>query len=260
MEDHLDFVLEVGLEEEYASLYAWYIQELDGAGNPVGEKLIPWRGYHQFSLKGVRYSTCVQRRFRDELDDEAFADLDLLDGKALVRRISGWLKPQGEVVYSMLGTERELSKINFTVTPTSCSESGEEGIKIMGGVSYTAEIDFRDDTTPDWLSVDITIDDQSFNHFVEQVLRGNVQGQLSIDSPEGFYSEWSPSISTNRLKILNQMPSSKWVKPDQRLVHKSVPDASSVTPPRLGFVRQFSLTLTSMFRVGKSSLREADDQ
>jgi hypothetical protein len=49
---------------------------------------------------------------------------------------------------------------------------------------------------------------------------------LSVKSVAGFYSEWSPSISTHRVKVLTSGS-------EQKII---MPPGHSFKPPRLGYV------------------------
>ena len=57
-------------------------------------------------------------------------------------------------------------------------------------------------------------------------------GAVRLKGVSGFYSEWSPSIRTDRIKIL---ANSK----DQRLQN---PEQLAFDPPALGYVQEFQIS------------------
>jgi len=69
---------------------------------------------------------------------------------------------------------------------------------------------------------------ETFARYVALIDRGAIDNILfSVGSVDGFYSEWSPSISTNEVKVLLSGDEHKFDLP---------PDFQG-EPPRLGRVR-----------------------
>jgi len=57
---------------------------------------------------------------------------------------------------------------------------------------------------------------------------------LRLGQVDGFYSEWSPAVSTSNIKILPKGSESEVV----------IPENCKIEPPRLGEVSEFSLSIT----------------
>ncbi|AMW05327.1 hypothetical protein [Gemmatimonas phototrophica] len=262
MQYQIDYTLRVALENEYRSLFTWFIQEIRADGEPASDKLIPWFHNHFFDLQDVRYLVSTEKDypnpFNDHDADSAVDDTAETRNATFNRRIFAKLVPTGGMTYSMLGTERALKELSLTIQPIACSTDRVEQIRIAGGVGHTYEIDFQDSVQPDWLGVDITVADDTFDALVEQVLGGRHNGSLRLSGADGFYSEWSPSISTNRVKILNQKGDASWMEPDQRLIFEDTFTSSEIEPPRLGRVDRYSLEfVTAPVEAAKPDLSQA---
>ena len=106
---------------------------------------------------------------------------------------------------------------------------------VWGTPSYTSEIDFRDETEPDCLQFSAIILAERFNHIRDHIRSPSFHGaSLRVGGVRGFYSGWSPSITTNAVKILANVK-------DQRL---EIEEGCTVTPPVLGQIDTFSFNLT----------------
>jgi hypothetical protein len=142
-----------------------------------------------------------------------------------------WL--QDDIAFSMFGTERIIRNFKLRIHKLE-DEINNEGCSLWGCVSYTTEIDFRDETTDDIVEIDLRLSQKRFNSFAEIIKyqRADVV-QLRLQRAFGFYSEWSPSISTDSIKILAADDVQKIVFPEK----------CNIKPPRLGEVGEFELTL-----------------
>lgn len=104
--------------------------------------------------------------------------------------------------YSMFGTGRRIEDFQLEIHPVGKSKR-DESCEAWGCVSYTTEIDFRNQTTDDCVIFYLFVSDETFAQYCNQIAGGNVDGiTFSVGSVAGFYSEWSPSISTGRVKVL----------------------------------------------------------
>ena len=99
-------------------------------------------------------------------------------------------------------------------------------------MSNTSEVDFRDETLDDsvvylWLAQKI------FNKLVEiiEARRADIV-EVRLGGVSGFYSEWSPSIRTNSIKVLTLNY--------QEIIR---PDNCKIDPPRLGEVHEFNIRI-----------------
>ena len=86
-----------------------------------------------------------------------------------------------------------------------------------------------------------------FNNLVEVIKaqRADIV-RVRLGMVSGFYSEWSPSISTNYIKILAP-------EEDQKIIR---PDNCKIAPQRLGEVGKFNLSIIQRNRINpKQDLR-----
>ena len=75
---------------------------------------------------------------------------------------------------------------------------------------------------------------QRFNNLAEIIKTQTVDiVQVRLERVSGFYSEWSPSISTSSVKILTGYDDHKVICADD----------CDITPPRLGQVGEFNLSM-----------------
>ena len=117
-------------------------------------------------------------------------------------------------------------------------------------MSYTTEIDFRDETTDDVVEIYLSLAPNRFNRLVELIKdrRADIV-QIRLGRVSGFYSEWSPSISTKNIKILTALEDMKIIFPNN----------CEITPPRLGDVGEFNISITQRNILNpKQDLRQID--
>lgn len=99
-------------------------------------------------------------------------------------------------------------------------------------MSYTTEIDFRNETTDDCIVFYLFVKPETFARYVTKVANGSVNELiLRVGTVHGFYSEWSPSISTRSVKVLTADGEHK----------VTLPPDSQVEPLRLGYVGKVHL-------------------
>jgi hypothetical protein len=129
-----------------------------------------------------------------------------------------------ETTFSMFGTDRTIKSFQLVIYPIA--DVGEqEKCTAWGTVSYTSEIDFRDDTTEDCIVFHLSVKPETFARYAAKVSQGTVDELiLSVGSVAGFYSEWSPSISTRDVKVLTRGGEQK----------VTLPPGLQFEPPRLG--------------------------
>src|SRR5262249_22653489 len=108
----------------------------------------------------------------------------------------------------------------------------QERCSAWGCVSYTAEVDFRDETSDDCIVFYLVVKPETFARYGAKIAHGLVDEiVLSVGSVDGFYSEWSPSTSTRNVKVLTRGS-------EQKI---TLPPGHQVEPPRLGDVSKASL-------------------
>ncbi len=85
------------------------------------------------------------------------------------------------------------------------------------------------------VNFDLYVQPETFEHYVQMVRAAEVDAAfLRVGRVAGFYSDWSPSISTDSIKVLTDYEKGHPVE---------IPEGSEIVPPRLGKVGKVSLTL-----------------
>ena len=132
------------------------------------------------------------------------------------------------------------------------SEDEEEKCSLYGGVSYTDEADFRIETTDDWLEFHLSVRPERFARYTDQIRASQIDEViLTVSGVPGLYSEWSPSITTDEIKVLTE---GKEHEVEAR-------DGCEIVPPRLGEVKKYSLYTKSItkFEAPVDALHVDDD-
>lgn len=242
MDAHLDNKIRLNNKTEHESLYSWCLQEINSEGEQLGRDLIPWSWSFHFTASELRLTNSFEfgelSLFGyDEVEpkeEPEFQDTEIIiatlhpgictDGK--------WL--EDDPSFSMLGTNRAIT--DFSLRINAVEEGEKEYCDVWGCVSYTAEIDFRDETTPDTIQIYLGLSKNRFNKLAELISKKNVDVvRVGISRVSGFYSDWSPSITTNSVKVLARGS-------DQEI---EIPEGCEIEPPTLGEVGKFDLTLTT---------------
>jgi hypothetical protein len=235
MKEHLDHRIRLGTESEYKSLYAWFLEEVGADGNRVGSPVIPWPWTLNFMVGDLSVSTRVER---GRLDDGVGVK-EVVHGKLVPvtwRRMKGPARP---VRYSMLGTARPVENLLLYIEPTA-TEDAEEACSLWGAVSYTSEVDFVDETEPDTIQVTLSVRPSRFLKLLVQVRAGDVEScTLALSGVAGIYSEWSPSIRTDAVKVLTGHASHA-VEGEE---------ASGLRVPRLGSTEHFIFSFNRVVSV-----------
>lgn len=241
MDYHLDNKIRLNNKTEYESLYSWCLQEINSEGIQVGRDLIPWSWSFHFTASELRliqgFEFGEESFFEDdekvsENEDKEFQDTEVIiatlhpgicsDGK--------WLEDDPR--FSMLGTDRAIT--DFSLRISAVDEGEKEYCNVWGCVSYTSEIDFRDETTPDTVQIYLGLSKERFDKLAKLISSKTIDVvRIGVSGVSGFYSDWSPSITTNSVKVLARGS-------EQKI---DVPEGCEIEPPRLGDVRKFDLTL-----------------
>lgn len=235
MDYHLDRKIRLSFESEYENLYKWSIQEVNEDGSQIGENQVPWNWRTYFTITSLDHRKSVDRHINYESSekDDLVTEVDELIVCNLQPGVFVNGEFQDQIRYSMFGASREVTK--FMLRIAMLNEGEVERCRIDGGVSNTCEIDFRDVTDPDWIEISLFVKPDYFNELVLQI-RSNqiVTALLNFDLVPGFYSEWSPSISTSNIKVLVQGSEHEIEAPD-----------GSIKPPRLGEIKEFEFITQS---------------
>lgn len=234
---HLDYSVKLSTEIEHSSLYTWCIREFDEHGKQVGLDQIPWSWSLRFGITNLSYNYSVEHddnripRLFDENDTSQDKQLSIEEHEliyAVLKPVDSSAGSFFSTSFSMFGTNRTIESFSLRVVP-----SEEEYCSVYGGVSYTSEIDFRDETVDDCIEIHIGVSLDKFNRFRHLIETKSVdEGYLRLGNVPGFYSEWSPSISASRIKVLARAK-------DQKL---DIPDGCEIEPRETGEVKNFDLS------------------
>ncbi len=248
MEYHLEHGLRLLTEPEHKSLYSWAINELNAQGEPIGRDQIPWRWTLYFTATScvVTDSVEISRPFQiddakpepQEIEKKQVISITLRAGTA--RDDDNYFR---RTTFSMFGTDRTIKDFYLQVLPLA-DDSKPEQCVAWGSVSYTSEIDFRQETVDDTLGFYFFVKPDTFSRYVALIGQGAVDEIiLGVGAADGFYSGWSPSASTTDVKILTSA--------DEQKI--DLPLGFAGDPPRLGKVGDASLHLSRRLEFGKTS-------
>jgi hypothetical protein len=232
-----DLNVSLETETEYKSLYSWCLKETNNEGKQVGRDWIPFAYSVNFYATSFttysRFATDWAYNHSDEGDDknrpiisEATINAKLKIGYYDDSR--WWRSPP----ISMLGSSRNIEEINLRISRVD--DAASERCSIWGTVAYECEIDFRDERTEDCLEISIYLEGQKFDNLFNLISRREVDRlSLRLSLVKGFYSEWSPSISPEFIKVLENAEN-QGLQIDEEWKEKI---------PTLGKVGEFSLSV-----------------
>lgn len=240
MDYHLDHQIRLSEESKYKNLYSWSLQEVSENGEQIGLDQVPWNWSLYFSASELRYHKEVTIKREVDPEDISRASKDASSAESISAVLhSGWQSADGlferEATYSMFGTNRRIKDFGLVIRPIEDGDS-IDACTLWGCISYTSEIDFRTETEDDILQIYVGVSSGRFNELRQLVDHVHPDTWVvRLGRVDGFYSEWSPSVSTNRIKVLTAGSEHK----------VNVPEGCEVSPRRLGAVGEFSLMTTS---------------
>ncbi|WP_064831795.1 hypothetical protein [Rhizobium phaseoli] len=225
----------IRLNGNHDGLYKWFIEELDPATKQLGPHYIPWAWSIHFEARNLMVVRALE--FKDET-------------ATLRQHISGGLFPEttdrrAAVKFSFFGTNRTIESFTLNIVR---SANGKEGVYATGSMGFEYEWDFENRMQSDSVEIEIALLAERYDALVESIADGRSIAVVTLRMVDGFYSEWSPSIRTNNVKILSSMQDQK-VKVE----------ADGIVPPVLGKVGEFSLRLITRQDDGKPLEAESDD-
>jgi hypothetical protein len=233
----LDLNVSLKTETEFTSLYSWCLVEKKESGEQVGPDLIPFNWSVSFVSEKFGFSESVSSkdvfRFRSE---EELKPLKFSRQAQIFAKLrtgtpfeDDWRQSPS---LSMMGCGRTVDDITLGIYRVD--DKMEESCLIWGSPSYSYENDFRNEKTEDAITVSFYLNGEKFDALLELVKENQIDWiKVRLSDVEGFYSEWSPSISTDSIKVLANIA-------DQGL---DVNDDWKRKIPTLGKVGQASLSL-----------------
>ncbi len=243
MNYHLERKIRLSEDSEYRGLYPWSLQEINENGEQVGKDQIPWAWSLYFTATELsqNYSVDIEKSYKLGINEITGLTQE---NEVITAVLKGSL--EDNISYSMFGTARVIHQFGLRIHKLE-ENSDLEKCCVWGCASYTSEIDFKYSTTNDVVIIHLYLSVQRFKKIAKLINAGGVDMlQVCIRGVSGFYSEWSPSISTNSIKIL---PDSK----DQEVITQ---EGCQIEPFRLGDVSDFDMTVIQYHKLNaKHKLR-----
>jgi hypothetical protein len=248
---HLERGLRLDIETEYKSLYTWAINEIDGNGKQVGRDQIPWPWTLHFTATkcflnedlDIGIETPFPGKGEDTVATPTNETRKVTQGSVIrttLRPGRPWRDGRRSPTFSMFGTDRVIKSFELDIYPIT-DPARQESCTTWGSVSYTTEIDFRNETTDDCIVFYLFVKPGTFARYAQMIAHGSMDEMvLSVGSVAGFYSEWSPSISTDSVKVLT-------AGNEQNV---SLPSGIELKPPRLGDVADAKLYISRRLEFG----------
>lgn len=246
MDNHFDRTTAFSDESEFKGLYSWSLQEQDADGVKVGRDLVPWEWTLYFKANDIalqeQWGVGKDRRIHEELEKTEIKNRRFIHASLYPDDTNG-RAPN----YSMIGTNRQVT--DFQLRIEELAEGQVAQCWSYGSVSYTADVDFRDETVDDFIIFSFYLPTETFEHYAERVVAGHITSLfLSLSGVQGFYSDWSPSISANTIKVLTSNTD-----------HEVKSQKDGVTIPRLGAIKKGELYFNHVTKFAVSALELEDD-
>jgi hypothetical protein len=245
VEFHLERGLRLDIETEHKSLYKWSINEIDAKGQQVGRDQIPWSWTLYFTATSCVLDDSIDIDVKPQMQTEetTAAEREIVQRRVIrVALRPGHPRDDGySTTYTMFGSDRTIKSFELNIHPLA-DASKQEYCTAWGTVSYTAEVDFRNETTDDHITFYMFVKPDTFARYATMIAHGSVNGMiLSVGRVDGFYSDWSPSISTDQVKVLTG-------DTDEQKV--TLPPGIQSEPPRLGYVGTAKLYINQRLDFG----------
>jgi hypothetical protein len=236
---HLERRLRLHTEPKHKNLYSWAIQEIDVEGKLIGHDQIPWPWTLQFTATSCVLADNIEiQRKEAALAPPKVAQRQHIHIRLRPVQPSDDERYSGETTFSMFGTDRPIKSFDLNVYPVVDPSKEEESCSAWGFTSDNV-------TTDDCVGFDVFVKPDTFARYGAKIAHGLVDEiTLSVGSVAGFYSEWSPLISADHIKVLAQGS-------EQNI---SAPPNHRVEPLRLGHVGKVNLYINRRleFRIGRS--------
>lgn len=207
MDFHLDrrLRLKAGDEIEHKGLYQQAVIEIDEAGRQVGRDFIPW--HWTLSFHGTEVSMADRVGYETANDiGRAHPEMKRTGGSSIMVKLRPLSTREGklwgrEPTYHMFGTDRVVRDFVLRIAPAK--DGDVEGCSAWASVSYSSEMDFQIVTQNDYVEFTMLLQQAAFDRYVWNIAQGLVdEVSLSVGLVDGFYSEWTPEISTEIIKVL----------------------------------------------------------
>jgi hypothetical protein len=230
MKYELDNRVVLSSERENKSLYPWSIKEFNNGGQQIVRDQVPWDWSLYFEVAELIPTCRIQSR--RAADDQA-GSFDL--SEFLCGKLKPCVRSREAGHYSMFGTQRTINEFDIFIYK---ADDDKDRCHLWGSTSFASDIDFEDVLTPDCVGVYVHLSAQKFDQLMKFVkFPRPTSAEIRLTGVDGFYSEWSPSIRTDSIKVLANAS-------DQGLEN---PEGLTLKPPVLGNVREFDFTLRQKY-------------
>jgi hypothetical protein len=232
VEYHLDHRVVLDQKPEFKNLYQWSLQEIDAEGKKIGRDEIPWKWDLYFTATELALSDAfkIEHEYQFETDDTKLTTRASQFIRAKLQPGRPGDRAYRRTTYSMFGTTRTISDFELTIEKVDVQPT----CRAWGGVSYTAEFDFRDETANDTVVFHLYVPSETFTEYARKIEAGAIgEAVLRVGGVDGFYSDWSPSITTDSIKVLT----------DGKEHKVEIADDCEIAPPRMGHVDEAELYL-----------------
>ena len=249
MDFHLERSLRLNTKPEHKNLYRWAINEIDVQGRQIGPDQIPWVWSLHFTATSCVLGDSIKIESKQPKEEATPAPPEITQRPVIyiqLRPCRPWEDGDyfDSTSFSMFGTDRTIKSFQLEIHQIT-DPTEQESCTAWGSTSYTAEVDFRAETTDDCIVFYLFVQSETFARYVAKISHGLVDEMaLSVKSVAGFYSEWSPSISTHRVKVLTSGS-------EQKII---MPPGHSFKPPRLGYVGAAELLINRRLEFRKRPL------
>lgn len=193
-------------ERELKNLYKWYLLEDIEKKLDYPKKLVPYWSSVFFFASKLELSRNINVIYNDEGDDfesKSFAESGenvVIAGSLHSGRCIDGKNLEYDVRYSLFGTDREVKEFSIRIHK---SIDGVELCHFNASLSYEYELEFYTEESPDWVQIDLCLNEEKFNNLVKLVEAKSIDSViLTLGQVRGFYSVWSPQLYSNELKIL----------------------------------------------------------
>jgi hypothetical protein len=249
---NLDRRLRLHTDPEYKNLYSWAINEIDAQGKRIGRDQIPWPWTLYFTATSCVLGDSFDIESQSK-EEEATAPPKITQRQIIRLQLRpGRPSDDGdETSFSMFGTDRTIKSFQLEIHPIVDPAARQESCQAWGSVSWTDkdEIDSIG-TTDDCVVFYLFVTLDTFARYGAKVAHGLVDEiLLRVGSVAGFYSEWSPSISTNEVKVLTAGKEHE----------VTLPTGLDFKPPRLGEVGEAELLINRRLEFRKRAPEEMAD-
>lgn len=245
MDFHLERGLRLHTEPDYKSLYDWAINEIDARGQEIGHDQVPWDWTLHFTATWCVLDDRIDIKSQFLIEETKPTPAEVAQRQTIRVQLSPGTPRDGDyfrkTTFSMFGTDRAIKSFQLNIQPIADSAE-QERCTAWGTVSYTADVDFLDETIEDCIVFYLFVKPETFARYAVKISNGFVDEMLfSVGSVSGFYSEWSPSISTRNVKVLTKGP-------EQKI---TLPAGLQFEPPRLGDIGAAELYINRRLEFGR---------